>query len=210
MKRPIVLIILITLLCIGGGGAESLVAGGPYESGDQIHIRGDTNYNTDNKVLIEIFPASFGPTAKYESSMIGGGSAVVPVTQNEQGGFEWSATMSSEGWDPDRYMVRVEMIGKDFRETTLFDLEEKSHTEKHTESSQVNLSGQDPVDIPEPAQSLAPDTQVRNESVTEKITSDEYREPVDEAQTNKSPLSPLIIFLSGMVAVAIFSGKKRD
>jgi len=210
MKRPIVLILLITLLCAGGGSADSLVTGGPYELGDQIQIRGDTNYNTDNKVLVEIFPASFGPTAKYESSMIGGGSAVVPVTQNEKGGFEWSSTMSSAGWDADRYMVRVEVIGKDFRETAFFDLGDMRHTDEQTESAQSNLSVQDPIDKPEPAQTLAPDIQVRNESVTGNFTPGEHMESVNVSPTNKSPLSPLIIFLSGMVAFVIFVGKKRD
>ena len=93
-----------------------------YYEGEKITIRGMTNYNTDNSILIEIWPASFGPKSKYEPSMTGGGSAVVPVLKGNYSDYVWYGSFDSAGWIPDEYMVRAEVIGKGYVETNLFEL----------------------------------------------------------------------------------------
>lgn len=90
--------------------------------GDDLVIGGNTNFNTDNSVLVEVWPSSFGPRKKFESTMSGGGSAVVPVTSQGDSVYSWTVTFKTSDWSPDRYMIRAEIIGKDFSDTTMFDL----------------------------------------------------------------------------------------
>ena len=96
-----------------------------YYIGEEIIISGDTNFNTDNSVLIEIWPISFGPKSKYDLFMEGGGSVEVPVLKMENSNYHWIATFDSTDWMPDTYMIRAEIIGKGYIETTTFDLVEK-------------------------------------------------------------------------------------
>ncbi|PWR74127.1 hypothetical protein [Methanospirillum lacunae] len=126
MNKVLTSVVLVILALVLPMNADSLNIGGPYTIGDQITISGETNFNTDNKVLVEVYPASFGPTKKYDPTMSGGNSTVVPVVKDETGTFFWSANMSSAGWSPDQYMVRAEVIGKDFIETSIITLIEKN------------------------------------------------------------------------------------
>ena len=95
-----------------------------YQVGEDITISGFTNFNSDNSVLIEIWPASFGPKGKYESSMTGGGARVVPVLKGNGTLYNWNGSFDSSDWGPDSYMVRAEVIGKDSAETVTFTLVE--------------------------------------------------------------------------------------
>lgn len=119
-------IILVTaLICgIGSVNASFLPLNGTYYTGDTLFIQGDTNYNTDNSVLLEIYPLSFGPTKKWESSMSGGTSVIIPVISSGDR-YEWSANISTEGWAAQNYMARAEVISKDYQETATFTLAEK-------------------------------------------------------------------------------------
>jgi len=113
--------ILFCLIIVGYSFADFSI-NSLYLAGDEITIQGITNFNTDNSVLVEVWPASFGPKGKYEKSMNGGGSQVVPVIFGNNSQYTWSATFSSSTWGPDTYMVRAEVIGKDFAETSTFQL----------------------------------------------------------------------------------------
>ncbi|HOJ97247.1 MAG TPA: hypothetical protein PK024_10485 [Methanospirillum sp.] len=93
-----------------------------FIAGEPVVIEGTTNFNTDNSIHIDIWPASFGPKAKYEPSMSGGGSGVVPVKRGNNSEYIWNGTFDSQGWSPDTYMVRAEVIGKGYVETAVFDL----------------------------------------------------------------------------------------
>ena len=95
-----------------------------FYTGEEIVVGGYTNYNTDNSVLVEIWPASFGPKNKYDPGMSGGGSVVVPVIEFNETKYAWSANFSSKNWTPDTYMVRAEVISKNYSETALFNLVE--------------------------------------------------------------------------------------
>ena len=93
-----------------------------YSVGEDLVIGGNTNFNTDNSVLVEVWPSSFGPKGKFEPTMSGGGSAVVPVTSQGDSVYSWTATFVTAHWVPDRYMIHAEIIGKDYADTTMFDL----------------------------------------------------------------------------------------
>ncbi|MDD1730316.1 MAG: hypothetical protein LUQ50_14775, partial [Methanospirillum sp.] len=140
MNRILVITLILTWIFVGYANAETLNPGGPYMVGDLISIHGDTNYNTDNRILIEVYPASFGPTKKYEPSMTGGASMVVPVVTGREGGYSWSVNVSSENWVPDQYMVRAEIIGKDYRESAIITLNEKG---SQSDILHTNLSAHD-------------------------------------------------------------------
>lgn len=136
IMRQFLQILLISILIFTIPiGAESFVTGGPYTIGDAITVSGITNLNTDNRFLVEIFSASFGPTGKYDTSMTGGGSIIVPVNRSENGTFFWNSTFNSTGWEPDQYMIRVEAIGKDYRETGYVNLTIGNQTETELNST---------------------------------------------------------------------------
>lgn len=140
MKWVLASVILLIFTLVFPLNADSLNIGGPYTIGDQIIIGGNTNFNTDNKVLVEVYPASFGPTKKFDPTMSGGNSTVVPVVKGEDGTYSWSATMNSTGWTPDQYMVRAEVIGKDFIETSLITLNEKNTSDNASHTGSINTS----------------------------------------------------------------------
>ncbi|MCA1915656.1 hypothetical protein [Methanospirillum hungatei] len=164
-----------------------------YTMGDLIAITGTTNFNTDNSVLIEVWPASFGPKGKYEPSMAGGGSVVVPVQSGENLDYHWNGTFDSSGWAPDTYMVRAEIIGKNYVETRMFDLMEKSEVEKvlvaPEAQSEINQTEITPVHTPQMPE------EIPTENIPESV-------PVP---TQKSSLSGGTIALSlGILTMSLF------
>ncbi len=186
--------ILVSLPC----SAESLNTGGPYSTGDTLIIQGDTNYNTDNKVLIEVYPASFGPTKKYEPTMAGGSSTVVPVQKKNLNEYAWSANISTTGWKPDQYFVRIEVIGKDYRESSVFTLNEKNETVLSPEKT-PNSIGNTSVENFVPSLSVTPaPLTTQSDEVSQKIE-EPLHTPAPES-TQKSP-GPF-----GITLIAVFLG----
>lgn len=179
-------IILLTLCTILVGTVYAdIQVNSSYNTGDSIVIGGTTNFNTDNSVLIEIWPASFGPKGKYEPTMNGGGSVVVPVQGGDSLNYHWSGTFDTAGWVPDTYMVRAEVIGKDYVETIIFDLVEKSEMEPATPAptlvqSEINRTESTPDVTPV----------IPEEIPTEQIPD------ITPVQTQKSPLSGITVVLS--------------
>lgn len=169
-----------------------------YSVGDEIIIGGNTNYNTDNKVLIEIWPASFGPKGKYESSMTGGGSGVVPVVSTN-GTYSWNLSFNSAEWMPDSYMVRTEVIGKGYVETVMFDLTEEKMETGNTPVPTIIQSGSETVEENNtlvPTLTTIPETNITTPS------------PVE---TQKSPISGFCVLLSLVLgATMVFIMKNRQ
>lgn len=196
MKRIVVLIFFSFIFAALPCGAESLHIGGPYSVGDVITIQGETNFNTDNKVLLEIYPASFGPTKKYEPSMSGGISQIIPVIKKGYDSFGWEANVSSTGWNPDQYIVRVEVIGKDYRESSVLILEGKAENipvpadsrNSSINSSAANISLIKP-EVKDTAASSTPDIISQNPS---EIATENKNIPTP-TPAQKSPISPGII-----------------
>lgn len=187
-------IILLTLITVFISTVSAdIQVESSYTTGDLIGIAGTTNFNTDNSVLIEIWPASFGPKGKYEPSMAGGGSVVVPVQSRENLDYHWNGSFDSSGWAPDTYMVRAEIIGKGYVETAMFDLMEKSEVETtpadNEVQSDINQTEITPVITP-----VIPE-ETPTESIPDSV-------PVP---TQKSPLSGGTIILSlGILTVSLF------
>jgi len=202
-------LIFIGLFLAFPAEAESLSAGGPYGVGETITIQGDTNYNTDNKVLVEIYPASFGPSRKYEPSMSGGGTIIVPVVKKESGLFSWSAKMSTSGWGPDQYMIRTEVIGKDYLETALVTLTDNRSYEMNTSGS--SFQGEENLSSILPFKELMP---TMTPMSTDLPTLNQSPAPVQtthpaQTQTHQSPFSCGAIISSLLVAGVFIEMNRR-
>ena len=112
-----IFLLLLSLLLLAGSGSASLLIPDQGVTGKNLSISGTTKFNTDNTILVEVFPASFGPESKYNSSMTGGGSVTVPVTKGDSDLYQWNASFQTAGWKPDEYIILVEVIGKNSRES---------------------------------------------------------------------------------------------
>lgn len=183
-----ILIISTSLTCSADIMAEPV-----YSVGDELVLYGNTNFNTDNSVLVEVWPASFGPKTKFESSMTGGGSAVVPVTSQGDSVYSWTAAFTTSNWAPDRYMVRAEIIGKDFADTTMFDLvwaEEEA-------AIQIEPVIEEPEVIIEES---------KDTSVLEEPLETEIPPPVTTPVPSETKQSPLFSSIFGLLAVFCIIG----
>jgi hypothetical protein len=201
MKQLFSLIIVLLALVSFPAGAKTLSPGGPYIIGEMITVQGDTNFNTDNKVLVEIYPASFGPTSKFDPSMAGGGTVVVPVVKNKSGLFSWSANISSAGWGPDQYMVRAEVIGKDYRETALIMLTGNQNPD--TNQSGVSYREESDRSLSPPLQTRAPvSAQTVSDIDTHKQAPMQIETTIPaQTQTRQSPLA-----VGGIVCAILVTG----
>jgi hypothetical protein len=114
---------LILLFLITPISALEILPAGEIYVNDEITVRGLTNYNEENNILVEVFPASFWPTNKYNSTIMGGTSGIVPVLKITNSSMNtWSFTFSTVEWDPDLYMIRTEVLGKKSVQTETFEL----------------------------------------------------------------------------------------
>lgn len=202
MNQIVCCIMLASLLLPAAVLAETLITHSPYSTGDTIFIHGYTNFNTENRVLVEVYPSSFGPTSKYEPAMSGGGAMVVPVTRSEDGRYSWSVNMSTAGWNPDQYMVRAEVIGKDYRETAVISVIEADQSE-----TQAALS-EEPVDLA--GEQNMTHEPLQQQPVLTPAPVPEEREGLPAAEpTRKSPLSLLTIAggLAG-AGMAVIAGRR--
>ena len=134
--------------------------------------------------------------------MSGGISQIIPVIRKNSDSFGWEANVSSTGWNPDQYIVRVEIIGKDYRESSVLVLEgktEKVPAPADSLNSSVNSSAANISLIkPEMTDSAAPSTpDIVSQKPTESTT--ENKNVPTSTPTQKSPVSP------GIIIGAIFS-----
>lgn len=165
-----------------------------YTSGETILLSGTTIYNTDNRILINVFPASFGPKSKYEPAMTGGASVIVPVLKGSDGVYFWECNLASAGWVPDMYMVTLEVVGKGYRESAVFTLTEhmeKAVTLVSKEKEPESVTTSNKTEVPKLQ------TQVTLTPITEKV-------PLTPEPTQKSPIIPLII-----ISALVIAGKIR-
>jgi len=194
MKIFIALISLCTFLILTGLFCYADIMVEPaYSVGEDLVIGGNTNYNTDNSVLVEVWPSSFGPKGKFESTMPGGGSVVVPVTSQGDSVYSWSAIFTTIDWVPDRYMVRAEIIGKDYADTTMFDL---VWPEKETTMGIEPLVEDQVAFIEDGAE----------ESILKEIPETEMLPPSDTPVPRETKQSPLFFSIFGLLAVFCIIG----
>lgn len=186
---------LVFFLLITGISIADFTINPEYFTGDAITIQGITNFNTDNSVLIEVWPASFGPKGKYESSMTGGGSLVVPVIQGNDSSYTWNATFNSAEWGPDSYMVRAEIIGKNYAETRTFTLVEAVPVDMGSPSPKV-------MNTSEKGKAVSPDITLEPEPV--QTEENGTPEPVESVPTQKSPINFFFIGITLLTFMVVY------
>jgi hypothetical protein len=89
---------------------------------DVITLNGTTNYNTDNRVIVEISPAEFAPTSKAAPQNFGGAAATVGVWEGTGTNF-WVMSVDTTGWEPGMYLVQATVVGKELIESEFVMLE---------------------------------------------------------------------------------------
>ena len=190
---PTGLLIFIFLLSTISCGTADFSFSPIHTIGDDIVIEGFTNFNADNTVLVEVWPASFGPKGKYESSMTGGGSVMVPVTQGNDSAYKWSAVFESAEWEPGMYMIRAEVIGKDYAETGTFSLSEGIPVDSIGDSELAISNESEKHDIITPVITPLSETNRSENMAPEK--------PAEPVETQKSGLGFLTTGISVMVTI---------
>jgi hypothetical protein len=89
---------------------------------EEITIQGTTNYNTDNRVIVEISPVGFTPASKTEPQEFNGAVATVTV-QNGIGTNFWQMSTDTGGWQPGMYLIQASVIGKELIESEFITLQ---------------------------------------------------------------------------------------
>ncbi len=141
-----IIISLIIALLITSVSAFDILPEGDIYANEEITLQGLTNFNEENNILIEIFPASFGPTHKYDPVIMGGTSGIVPVLKTNNTSMNiWSFTFSTVGWSPDLYMVRTEVLGKNSIQTETYELlpAQDTNTPENHLSETISLDRKD-------------------------------------------------------------------
>ena len=89
---------------------------------ETLTINGTTNYNTDNRVMVEISPAEFMPTKKTDPQSFGGAAETVDVLAGTGRNF-WTMSVNTTGWQPGMYLVQATIIGKQLIESEFITLD---------------------------------------------------------------------------------------
>jgi hypothetical protein len=94
-----------------------------YYEGDNVTIHGTTILAAGDPLLVEVVSSSFGPTPKTSSQAFTGVSGVVSVIQGPPGGPNtWSFSFSTDGYNPDVYIVTVSGLTVNVEDSTSFEL----------------------------------------------------------------------------------------
>ncbi|MBN1167536.1 MAG: hypothetical protein JXA44_10470 [Methanospirillaceae archaeon] len=190
----------IVLIFMASASASGLLPPGDHNVSDEITLQGVTNFNTDNQVLIEVYPASFKPARKFDPAIMGGVSGVVPVQKTKDARENtWSFTFDTAGWSPDLYMIRTEVIGKNFIQTETFNLLKSAlspGTDRDEHTTEVPDTGTGEI-VPFPAEPA--------ETPDQKDESEEIKAPVTV------PSTPLSIFIAplGIATLSLLCRSKR-
>ncbi|MCX6693966.1 MAG: hypothetical protein NT074_05395 [Methanomicrobiales archaeon] len=82
--------------------------GSEVKVGETVTISGLTILSPGNRILVEVYPVTFGPQPKGSSDPEGGGSGVVTVGGVPGGGpNRWSYSLNTTGFAPDTYLVTI-------------------------------------------------------------------------------------------------------
>jgi hypothetical protein len=114
-------LILLGLIITPGGATVSVLPEGDHYVGDVIRISGTTTFSPGNVMLIEVESLSFGPTNKSAGGAFSGTSGTAEVVE-QNGVNTWSFEVDTTGFQPDEYLVRVEVLEAGVVETTTFTL----------------------------------------------------------------------------------------
>jgi trimeric autotransporter adhesin len=90
--------------------------------GDRFTISGSTNLAVGDDLSISVTSSSFTPTSKSQSGEFSGTAGVVKVVPGSGGLNRWSLGADTASWKADEYIVTVEGITVDVRDSTLFNV----------------------------------------------------------------------------------------
>ena len=88
---------------------------------DIITVFSTTNYNTENRVIVEISPAEFEPKSKNAPPAVGGAIAKVDVEKGDFGNY-WSMSANTTDWQAGMYLVQASIVGKNYFESKIITL----------------------------------------------------------------------------------------
>ena len=89
---------------------------------DEISIQGTTNYNTDNRIIVEISFVGLISENEGAPDRFNGAVETVPVQQGV-GVYFWQMSASTSGWDPGMYLIQATVTGKDLIASEFITLE---------------------------------------------------------------------------------------
>ena len=90
--------------------------------GDTFTISGSTNLAVGDDLSISVTSSSFAPTSKSQSGEFSGTAGVVRVVPGSGGLNRWSLGVDTASWKPDEYIVTVEGITVDVRDSATFNV----------------------------------------------------------------------------------------
>jgi hypothetical protein len=94
-----------------------------YYVGDRVTVHGTTILAAGDPLLVEVVSSSFGPTPKTSNQAFTGVSGVVSVVQGPPGGPNtWSFSFTTDGYNPDMYIVTVSGLTVNVEDSTSFEL----------------------------------------------------------------------------------------
>lgn len=95
---------------------------GDHIVGDKFTISGNTNLAVGDDLSVTVTSSSFIPTSKTQSGEFSGASGVVKVVPGAGSLNQWSLDVDTSAWKPDEYIVTVEGITINVRESATFNL----------------------------------------------------------------------------------------
>jgi hypothetical protein len=90
--------------------------------GDRFTISGSTNLAVGDELSISVISSSFAPTSKSQSGEFSGAAGVVRVVPGSGGLNHWSLEVDTASWKADEYIVTVESVTVDVRDSATFNV----------------------------------------------------------------------------------------
>jgi len=90
--------------------------------GDRFTISGSTNLAAGDELSVTVTSSSFSPTSKSQSGEFSGTAGVVRVVPGNGGLNRWSLDVDTASWKADEYIVTVEGVTVDVRDSATFNV----------------------------------------------------------------------------------------
>jgi hypothetical protein len=90
--------------------------------GDKFIISGSTNLAVGDDLSISVTSSSFSPTSKSQSGEFSGAAGIVKVVPGSGGLNRWSLGVDTASWKADEYVITVEGVTVDVRDSATFNV----------------------------------------------------------------------------------------
>jgi len=184
---------------------------------EMITIQGTTNYNTDNRVIVEISPVGFPSASKTAPSGFSDAVATVNV-QTGIGINFWKMSANTDGWQPGMYLIQASVVGKELIESEFITLEYCTDitqisfslpTVSQTTRGSGNTAGSGTTSGSTPERTETPSMTARIETPTPSVTWVEPSEvPTSSAQSQSTPRSPSWFGLAALACLGAILCRK--